>query len=44
MSPTHVAAVLRHMQQNKQLVTKEQFEELLKECSEQKTLAAYDVL
>ena len=44
VSPTHVAAVLRHMQQNTLLVTKEQFEELLKECSEQKTLAAYDVL
>lgn len=41
---TQVAAVLRHMRQNKLLVTKEQFEDLLKECSERKALAAYDVL
>jgi hypothetical protein len=44
VSPTHIAAVLRHMRQNKQLVTKEQFEELLKECSERTAMAAYDVL
>jgi hypothetical protein len=41
---THVAAVLRRMRQDKLLVTKEKFEELLKECSERKALAAYDVL
>ena len=40
----HVAAVLRHMRQNGTAVTKEQFIDLLVECAERRTLAAYDVL
>ena len=44
VNTTQVGFVLRYMRQNSTAVTKQQFEELLRECAQKKSIAAYDVL